>query len=95
MLKSMEKQELLFKMVLGKWPAICKSIKLCLIPNTNGSTSQMFFKNEIIRRIYGIIIFVDFFNVVIAYKLAVGKTFVSKKMTNFIIKIKVSHDKYF
>ena len=46
MLKISEKQDLSNKMVVRKWPASCKRIKLHLLLNTNGSTSQMFSKNE-------------------------------------------------
>lgn len=63
MLKSMEKQELLNKMILGKWPAICKRIKLHLLPNTNGSTNQMLKKkeNKVLEKYIGLQVFVLIF----------------------------------
>ena len=73
MLKISEKQDLSNKMVVRKWPASCKRIKLHLLLNTNGSTSQMFSKNESIRRTYGIINFVGVFLLFLFTNLGVGK----------------------
>lgn len=73
MLKISEKQDLSNKMVVRKWAASFKRIKLHLLLNTNGSTSQMFFKNESIRRTYGVINFVGVLLLLSFTNLGVGK----------------------
>ena len=80
MLEISEKQDLPNKLVVRKWLANCKRMKLHLFLNTNGPTSQMVFKNESIRTTYRIIIFVGFFVVVVVYKLGSGEGFISTEM---------------
>lgn len=65
--------------------------KATLLPDTNGSTSQMFLENESIRRTYGIIIFVLL--LLLFKNLGVRKVFGSAKMMTdrFDYKIKSPH----